>query len=92
MSETCQEPSTLKLHIFSARYKVASSPRSNPHFFVASLFCLASIRTFSTLVLHVLPSIQVAIALGGDVIYFELDHMGQLLETEKKEVRTASHS
>ncbi|KAL6757658.1 CPSF A subunit region-domain-containing protein [Haematococcus lacustris] len=29
---------------------------------------------------------QVAIALGGDVIYFELDQMGQLLETEKKEM------
>jgi len=31
--------------------------------------------------------LQVAIALGGDVIYFELDPMGQLLEAEKKEVR-----
>ncbi len=31
---------------------------------------------------------QVAIALeGGDVICFELDQMGQLIETEKKEVR-----
>jgi hypothetical protein len=31
---------------------------------------------------------QVAIALqGGDIIYFELDQLGQLLETEKKEVR-----
>ena len=30
--------------------------------------------------------VQVAIALGGDVIYFELDPMGQLLEAEKKEV------
>mmetsp|Transcript_4234 Transcript_4234/g.6990 ORF Transcript_4234/g.6990 Transcript_4234/m.6990 type:complete len:1205 (-) Transcript_4234:464-4078(-) len=29
---------------------------------------------------------QVAIALGGDVVYFELDQMGQLLETEKKEM------
>uniref|UniRef100_A0A7S3VLT8 DNA damage-binding protein 1 n=1 Tax=Dunaliella tertiolecta TaxID=3047 RepID=A0A7S3VLT8_DUNTE len=29
---------------------------------------------------------QVAIALGGDVIYFELDPMGQLLEAEKKEM------
>eukprot|EP00197_Chlamydomonas_leiostraca_P002569 CAMPEP_0202858070 /NCGR_PEP_ID=MMETSP1391-20130828/754_1 /ASSEMBLY_ACC=CAM_ASM_000867 /TAXON_ID=1034604 /ORGANISM="Chlamydomonas leiostraca, Strain SAG 11-49" /LENGTH=642 /DNA_ID=CAMNT_0049536943 /DNA_START=87 /DNA_END=2011 /DNA_ORIENTATION=- len=29
---------------------------------------------------------QVAIALGGEVIYFELDNMGQLLETEKKEM------
>jgi splicing factor 3B subunit 3 len=29
---------------------------------------------------------QVAIALGGDVIYFEQDQTGQLLETDKKEV------
>lgn len=35
--------------------------------------------------------LQVAIALqGGDIIYFELDQLGQLLETEKKEVRLAS--
>lgn len=32
------------------------------------------------------PSPQVAIALGAEVIYFELDNLGQLLETEKKEV------
>ncbi len=31
--------------------------------------------------------VQVAIALGSEIIYFELDQMGQLLETEKKDVR-----
>lgn len=36
---------------------------------------------------HACLLVQVAIALGGDVVYFELDQMGQLLETEKKEVR-----
>ncbi len=36
-------------------------------------------------------TLQVAIALaGGDIFYFELDQMGQLVEGDKKEVRAAS--